>query len=112
MLDVEAFAEQMVGAGYSRKTCVCYLAALRTAEAWLLERGTNLDSAGAVMVRTFAETLPFSRSSRGGLRSALGCYWRLSGRSEVPLGAVRVPRQRRMKCKALELEQARRLADT
>lgn len=107
MFDVDGFTEAMIGAGYARKTCMVYRTSLVRAES----AGVDLDGVRAVELREYAETLPHSRSSRALLRSALGCYWKLSGRHDGPLGAIRVPRQRTMKCKALDVQLAARLAD-
>jgi len=95
----------MVGEGYARKTCVCYRTTLIAAD-----RSIDLATVDAVTLRDFAESLPWARSSRVGLRSALRAYWRFLARQDGPEGAVRIPRKRRLKCKALEEADAGRLA--
>ncbi|MHB1519305.1 MAG: tyrosine-type recombinase/integrase [Acidimicrobiales bacterium] len=105
-----AFVEHLIGDGYAAKTAVCYRNVLAQADVWLAARGADLDSADALSIRGFAETLPASRSSRSALRSALRAYWKASGRLDGPTGAVRVPRRRRMRCRALDEARAAALA--
>ena len=92
----DEFAEWMVAEGYARKTCACYANVLRVAS-----RSIDLETVDARTLRRFAESLPFSRSSRSSLRSALTAYWRFCGREEGPGRAIRVPRKRTMRCRAL-----------
>jgi integrase len=106
VFDVDRFTDQMIAAGYARKTCVVYRPPLiRMAAA-----GVDIDTVGPRELRDYAETVPWSRSSRSLLRSALGCYWKLSGRHDGPLGAIRVPRARTMECRALDVDVAALLA--
>lgn len=97
MFEVDGFTDLMIAAGYARKTCVVYRPPLVRAAA----AGLDFDTIGPRELRDYAEGLPHTRSSRALLRSALGCYWKLTGRLDGPIGAIRVPRQRAMKCKAL-----------
>jgi integrase len=106
VFDADGFTDLMISAGYARKTCLVYRTPLVRAEA----AGVDVDDVGPRELRDYADTLPHTRSSRALLRSALGCYWSLTGRHDGPLGAVRVPRQRQMKCRALDEEIAARLA--
>ncbi len=106
MFDAEAFTDRMVAAGYAPKTCAVYRPPLVRADA----AGVDLDRVGPQELRDYAETLPRTRSSRALFRSALRCHWTLSGRSDGPWGAIRVPRQRKMVCRALDPEEAGVLA--
>jgi integrase/recombinase XerC len=99
------FVEWMVGQGYARKTIVCYLTSLRAAV-----KSIDPATVTAVQLREYADALPLARSSRAGLRSALGAYWKFLARTDGPGGAIRVPRKRRLKCKALDEADAARLA--
>jgi integrase/recombinase XerC len=110
VIDGDEFVELMLAEGYSTKTTVLYRTAALHAEAWLEERGEDLDTVGPTMVRELAESQPRGRSSRSLLRSALTAYWRLSGRTDGPTAAIRVPRRRRMKCRALDAAAAELLA--
>lgn len=105
MFDPDDFIGWMVAEGYARKTCVCYVTTLIAAA-----KSIDLERVDAVTLRNYAESLPFSRSTRAALRSALGAFWRSIGREEGPQGAIRVPRKRRLKCRALDEVDAERLA--
>ena len=105
------FIKWMVGDGYSRKTCVTYSRSVVNAQAWLGRRGLDLATVDGLTLRDYAESLPWSRSSRAALRSAVAAYWRFVERFDGPASAVRVPKQRRMRCKALEEDAAAILVD-
>lgn len=105
MMNEPSFIESMLADGKSRKTITIYLAPLRRAAAAL-----DLDTVRADELRTYAEALPLTRSSRAALRSALGAYWKSTGRTDGPVGAVRVPSKARMRCRALEDHDAAVLA--
>ena len=81
------------------------------AQAWLGRRGLDLATVDGLTLRDYAESLPWSRSSRAALRSAVAAYWRFVERFDGPASAVRVPKQRRMRCKALEEDAAATLVD-
>ena len=103
--------EQLAAAGYSLKTMRVYATALRAADAALTAgRGMTVDNVTAVALREYADTLPLTRSTRALLRSSLVCYWRLSQRTDGPVGAIRVPTRARMVSRALDEDVAARLA--
>jgi len=109
-VDDDRVADQLLGAGYSRKTVHVYLTALRAAEEWLEAEGETLEDASAMAIRRYAETLPHTRSSLSLLRSSLYALWRLQERPGAPYGAVRVPSKPRMRCLALGEAEAGLLA--
>jgi len=96
------------GSGLALKTCTVYVGALRRARDGLAALGATFDDVDAVTLRRYAESLPPTRASRASLRSALAAYWRLTGR-HGPATAIRIPRRRRMRSKALDLSPAGRL---
>ena len=110
MIDADALVEGFAAAGFSRKTIINYVNALRGADRWLDAHGHDVATVGPLAVREYAETLPRTRSSRALLRSALGALWRAQGRLDGPVGAIRVPTKPRMRCRALEDHQAAVLA--
>lgn len=87
-----------------------YVRVLLTAEAWCEQHHADLRTAPHALIREWAETVPFTTSSRRMARSALVHYWRIHGRENPPLHAVRVPRKARGICRALEPDEATLLA--
>lgn len=74
------------------------------------DHGYQLRTASAVMVAAYVDSRVHSHETRKQVRTALAHYWRLHGRREAPVGAIRVPRRPRMVCRAIEPAQARTLA--
>lgn len=107
--DLGAFAEALVADGAADRTIAVYSSQLRRAAVGFARSGFTLDDVPASSVRSFAETLPRSRSARALLRSSLRAYWRSSGRQNAPWRAVLVPTKGRMVCRALDPGQAARL---
>lgn len=107
MSDDELF-DLLFGSGLALKTCTVYVGALRRARDGLAALGASLDDVDAITLRRFAESLPATRASRASLRSALSAYWRLTG-TTGPATAIRIPRRRRMRSKALDDSPAARL---
>lgn len=97
-MNEHTLVEGMTARGLSRKTITVYVGAVRAARA----AGINLDTVGAVELRTYAETLPRTRWSRQLLRSAVIAYWKVSGRDTAIANAIPVPSKPRMRCRALE----------
>lgn len=106
MMNEPTLIESMTAHGLSRKTIVVYIGALRAART----AGIDPDAVSAVALREYAETLPLTRWSRQLLRSALLAYWKVSGRTDGPAAAIRVPSKPRMRCRALEDHDASLLA--
>lgn len=96
----------LLAAGLSPRTALIYMRALQRAEAWCDDHGGSLRAASAELIGAYADTLPRTAASRRQLRSALVHYWRLVGRKNPPLWAIRVPRKPRMICRALEDDDA------
>jgi len=93
----------------ARKTACNYARQLAHLAKWCIEHGATIDTISGGVLESYAEELPRSRSTRGSLRSALTHYFAMTLHPEPPLWAVRVPKARRMVCKALEDEDARTL---
>jgi integrase len=104
-MQTENLTESWTARGLSRKTISVYLVALRKAE-----RSIDLDACTAAELRTYADSLPRTRSSRALLRSSLLAYWRTTERADGPAGAIPVPSKPRMACRALEDADAAALA--
>lgn len=105
-MDDQTLTEAFLARGLSRKTITVYLTMIRRAR-----RSLDLDEVTASDLRHWAEeTLASSRSSLAGARSALNAYWGATGRPDAPRSAIRVPRRRRMRCRALSEPQAAALA--
>lgn len=109
-MQVDELVESLIGSGLSKKTIACYLPYIRRAAAWLGENGYTLDDVRPSTMLEYSETLPFTRSSRQVLRSALLAYWRATGRQDGPALAIRVPKKPKMRCRALDDAPAAALA--
>jgi integrase len=101
-VNLEAFTEWAIGAGYARRSVRLYVGQLVRAQAWLEGRGADLDDVSATLVREYAETLRPTLATQALLRSALRAYWASIDRPQPPTGAVRLPKARRMVCRALD----------
>ncbi len=97
--------------GLSPGTAKLYSWQLSRLEAFLQARGTELSSAGPEELTGYVDTLPRTHSLRTQLRSALRHFYEDLGRPNPPLWAVRPPRKPPMRCKALDPNDASRLAE-
>jgi integrase len=93
----------------ARRTANGYAVLLARLAKWCIEHGTTIDTVSGSDLEAFAETLPGSRSSRASLRSALTHYYTFTRHPEPPIWAIRVPKARKMVCRALEDDDARTL---
>ena len=92
--------------GLAERTARQYAAILVRVDAWCEERGHPLATLPAPVAVAYADTLPWTRSSRIQLRTTLRYYWEACGRLNAPVGAIRVPKRSRMTCQALSREEA------
>ena len=83
-----------------------------SADRWFEERGLSLARALPEQIATYADTKPLTHSSRLNLKCALRHYWDICRHPRPPLGAIRVPPEPQGVSKALEDEDASRLAAT
>lgn len=104
--------DELLAEGLAPRTARLYVQTVDAADSWCRGHGATLDDVPASLVLEYAETKPRTHSSRKLLKAALAAYWRTAGRDDAPLAAVRVPRRRRMRCRALEPDEAARLEAT
>jgi integrase/recombinase XerD len=104
--------DSLIERGLGPKSVGLYLRTIQAAEGWCEAQGTDLARVGPSLIAEYLTTVPASWSSRKGLRSALKHYWEIIERDRPPLGAVKVPPKPAMECRALDEEDARRLAKT
>ena len=98
--------EDLLGLGLAPRTAYHYARVIDQAAAFLQSRGTDLASCRAPDVAAFAQTVKDTYSARQLCRSALRAAWDVLGRYDGPARAVRVPPRPRMRCRALEEDQA------
>lgn len=108
--DTARLHRELAAVGLSDRTVIQYARFIQTAERWFLEQGWRLATAAPHQVIAFLDTLSPSWSSRNLARAALTRYWELVGRPDPPLRAIRVPPKPAMVCRALDEDDARRLA--
>jgi integrase len=101
---------ELLGLGLAPRSVNLYTGAIQTAERWFAAQGWHLTTATADQVAAYLEAKPNTFASRNLLRAAFKHYWELTGRRNPPLRAVRVPPKPAMVCRALDEEDARRLA--
>lgn len=106
---IRSAREAMRRAGLNAKSIRQYCAYLWRAEQWCIHQGIELETIDGDALEKFAESIPRSTSSRRGLHSALGHYFRALKRTDPPLWAVRVPRKKRMIARPLEPAEVRKL---
>lgn len=109
-MEGDALVDALIGLGFSTKTITTYVPSIERAQRWLRARGHSLDDVTPTLMREFTDALPLTRSSRALARSAAKAYWRVTGRTDGPAGAIRVPKKTRMRCRALEDGPAAELA--
>lgn len=105
-----AVREDLLRRGLGPRTVRTYITVLWRAERYCTEAGWSLPELTADQLATYADTLANTRSTRVQTRSALVHYWRVLGHPDPPSWALRAPRGGRMVCRALEDDEARRLA--
>jgi integrase len=101
---------RLVARQLTRRTAVVYVDILLRLQRWCELVGSSIETATAVEIEAFASTLPNARSSRRLLKSGLIHYYAIIRRPEPPTWVIRVPRKPRMLSRALEDDDARRLA--
>lgn len=97
--------------GFAEKSIAAYGAEMRRAEWWCEEHKKTLLTVPGDLLAQYVATRPNTHSTRKLIRCALGHYWRILGRVEPPLWAIRQYRKPRMVCRALEGDDARVLSD-
>lgn len=100
------FRRYLYSLGLSGRTVAVYVRLVVRAEAWCEPLGHDLDTVPPEALQEWADTLARSTSSRRQARSALGHYWRMTGRADAPTWVVRVPRQPIYVSRALEVDEA------
>lgn len=96
--------------GLALGTVKLYLRVLANADEWCSGQGSTLADASATLIAEYVATRPPSWSNRNLMRAAFGHYWRIVGRLNPPVRAVRVPPKPEWPCQALEEDDARVLA--
>ena len=104
-----AYEEYLYGLGLAPKTIDVYARHVHRATLWANSRGGRVVDLTAREVAEFTSTVPNSASTRRHLRTALTHYWRMRGRRDAPVRAVRVPPKPRGRSRALEIDDARAL---
>lgn len=106
---LDSFGAELRRAGLSPRTAALYRRTIVRLERDAEALGTDLLTAGVDELDELVDAWPRTRSSRQAVRSALARYWEAAGRHDPPLGALRVPRKARPRCRALSPTDARRL---
>jgi integrase len=107
---VRSFRSYLFERGLSDNTIRAYADAVRRAEQYLEGRRLTLPDVRASELVEYARTLPQTRDSLMILRNALRRYFAMLGRPDSALDAIRIPRKKRMVCRALDDNEAAALA--
>jgi integrase len=102
----------LLGLGLAPRSVQLYARTIQTAVRYFEAERWDLARATAAQVATYAGTKPLTFSSRSLIRVAFGPYWAMTEHPAPPLRAVRCPPKPAMVCKALDDDDARRLAKT
>lgn len=105
-----SFYDHLVSLGLAARTVDTYRREVATVEEWCAAHGHSLARIGPGAVADYLATRPASYATRRAIRAALDHYWHFTNRRQPPLGAIRVPPQPRMVCRALDDGDARILA--
>lgn len=103
------YAEYLLGQGLSENTVADYQREVELALAWFQARGLDLASPLPSHIIDYVATRPKTPSVRAHIRSGLRYWWKLHGVNGYP-EAVDVPTAAPMVCKALSVDETRRLA--
>jgi integrase len=98
--------DRLLETGLAPKSAALYSAEIDRAQRWCEENGTTLETITASEIVEFLNSRPRSWSTRKLIKSALDHYWRITERHNPPIGAVKMPRRPRMRCRALTEEEA------
>lgn len=107
---MEQVRDALLAEGLAVKTAHLYLRVIRRADDWCRDRGSSLADASATLVSEYVGTRPGSWSNRNLMRAAFTHYWRIEGRAQPPVKAIRVPPKPDWPCQALQEDDARVLA--
>ncbi len=105
-----ALRSQLQGFGLDRKSVNTYYRRILNADRWCIAQGSTLAKSPGPLIARYADTLKRGWSTRKELRSACKWYWLIVKRKDPPLAYIRVPAKPVMVCKALDDDEARRLA--
>ncbi len=98
---------ELLARGLSARTAQLYYREITRALSWCEDRGLELKRLPLAEVLAYADSRPFTFSTRKLVRDALRHYWEITGRKDPPLKAIRVPKRPEMVCKALEEDDLR-----
>lgn len=99
--------DQLLARGLSPRTAHLYRAEINRARRWCEERGHDVERMTLRAVLEYAETRPFTFSTRKMARDALRHLWEITGHPDPPYKAIRLPKRPRAVCKALDEADAR-----
>lgn len=108
-IDAGDLFELLLARNLAPRTAEVYSWMLRRVATWTADRGISMVAMSAQQVRSFAATLPQTRSSLIHLRTSLDHYWQAMGRLDGPTYAIRPPKKIRGRCRALDESDASRL---
>ena len=101
---------ELIVRGLGPRTVRSYCHIVASADRWFEERGLSLARAIPEQIAAYADTKPLTHSSRLNLKCALRHYWDICRHPRPPLGGIRVPAAPQGVSKALDDEDAHRLA--
>lgn len=107
-MDDSAFTEYLVTRSLSARSIQIYIGVVRRATEWFEANSLELTAAGPLDVSRYAATTPNTHATRSHIRAGLRWYWQ-SISFDGPVGAIRVPPQPDMVCRAVEDDEARAL---
>lgn len=105
-MDSRKLTEQLLARGLAPRSVKLYVRTILAAEEFCQQHGTTLRRCPPSIVAAFAATKPRTHSSQNLVRVSLDHYWQLVRRRNAPTWAVRVPKEQRPRCRALEVEPA------
>jgi integrase len=101
-MDARKLTEQLLARGLAPRSATLYARTILAADEWCREHGTDLRRVPPHLVMQFAATKPFTHASQNLIRVALDHYWQLVRRRNPPTWAIRVPKEKRHHCRAID----------
>jgi integrase len=102
--------EALMARGLSARSAQLYQRELWRIGRWCVANGWTLNNVPASALTAYVATRPATWSTRKLIRHSLIHYWAIAGRANPPVWALPIPRKPRMRCRALEPDEARTLA--
>ena len=107
---LDGFSSYLTGVGIAERTRAVYVRIVTRFVIFAADEGFSAKDADALELHAYTETLLNTSATRRQHRSALRHWFESTGRTDAPIRAIRVPPKKRGTSRALEPDEASKLA--